>query len=141
MDNQGYLKEFLDTLKGQLSALFEKYNELSAWRREHEIECERRYSELKALLTSVNEKIDRRNAERDKREAEAAKQQAKMPPANAPSPPGGIIGRVLRFIGEKPSMFIIMLLIALLFIEAAARLPDGLLPALFGGEVMFQLKR
>ena len=134
MDNQGYLKEFLQTLKGQLSALFDKYNELATWRREHEIECERRYNELKSLLTSINEKIDRRNSERDKREKEAILKQS-TPPAR------GIVSRVLRFIGEKPSSFIIMLLITLLFVEAIARLPDGLLPSLFGGEVMFQLKR
>lgn len=137
MDNQNYLKEFLATLKGQLSALFDKYNDLATWRREHEIECERRYNELKNLLTTINDKIDRRNSERDKREREAIKKQAALPaPARA-----GIISRVLRFIGEKPSMFIIILLIALLFIEALARLPEGLLSSLLGGEVMFQLKR
>ena len=90
-----YLKEWLDSIKQQVNELFTLYKELADWRREHEISCEKRYQELKALLNEIKDGIDRRNKERDERERK---------------PPRTTFGKILDFIGQKPALFIVMLL-------------------------------
>ena len=66
-------------------------------------------------LDDTNARIDRRNAARDKREKEVVRAQL-TPPSR------GIVSRVLRFIGEKPYIVIIILLTLILILEAFARI-------------------
>lgn len=115
---QTYLEQLLDSMRSANEKAFDLIEKIQVRFGSHEVECEKRYAEMRAELAEIKALVKQRNEERAKR--------------NKNGKPVSLARAVLQYIGEKPLVPLVLLLSFAAILHALATIDPEVIKAILG---------